>query len=249
VRESLQIEQAKALDWLQSSAGQTFLAAEQRLIDACQHNVYGMRLLQMSIQDNELHESSPVHHRFALGLRSEAAICDYSALPLDQNSVDVVILHHVLEFSADPHAILREVARVVRPEGRVIVAVFNPWSVLNLQQMVTQAFSDRAWRAQNIGGHKLGDWLRLLDFEVNSSDYCWYSPAISSGPTLERLLRLEKPAHRFLRPFGASSIVSATKRVTTFTPTRRRWREQLPGAIPVRQPIALKQKRIHDRFQ
>lgn len=246
MRSSLQIEQVKALDWLRSSAGQTFLAAEQRLIDTCQEGVYGMRLLQLSIQDRPLHGSSAVHHRFALGPRSQAARCDYEALPLDQNSVDVVILHHVLEFSEDPHAILREVARVVRPEGRVVVAVFNPWSILNLQQMITQAFSDNAWRGQNIGGHKLGDWLRLLDFEVNSSDYCWYSPAISSGPALERLLRLEKPLHRFLRPFGASSIVSATKRITTFTPTRRRWRQQLPGALPVRQPIALKQKRLHD---
>lgn len=248
MRQSLQNEQKRALAWLNSTAGQAFLQAEQRLIDASHKDIYGMRLLQLSIQHRSLHDASNVHHRFSLSAVNDdnaasGAYCEFDALPLDQHSVDVVVLHHVLEFSEDPHAILRDVARVVRPEGKVIVAVFNPWSVLNLQQMLSKPFNDKSWRAQNIGGHKLGDWLRLLDFEVNSLDHCWYSPAISSGPALERLLRLEKPLHRFLRPFGASSIVAATKRVTTVTPTRRRWREIQGLAVPSRQPIALKQKK------
>jgi ubiquinone/menaquinone biosynthesis C-methylase UbiE len=37
-----------------------------------------------------------------------------------------VLLPHTLEFTDYPHQILREVARVLRPEGQVIIASFNP---------------------------------------------------------------------------------------------------------------------------
>jgi ubiquinone/menaquinone biosynthesis C-methylase UbiE len=35
----------------------------------------------------------------------------------------------VLEFAAEPHAILREVDRVMMPVGRLVIVGFNPWSL------------------------------------------------------------------------------------------------------------------------
>src|SRR4029079_10049253 len=60
----------------------------------------------------------------AAGLRA-----DFRDLPIASNCADLVVLPHVVEFSEDPHQILREVARVLVPEGRVVVACFNPWSL------------------------------------------------------------------------------------------------------------------------
>ncbi len=39
------------------------------------------------------------------------------------------MLPHVLEFAAEPHRILREVERVLVPEGQVVIAGFNPLSL------------------------------------------------------------------------------------------------------------------------
>jgi SAM-dependent methyltransferase len=47
------------------------------------------------------------------------------ALPLGAASMDVVLLHEVLEHVADDRATLREVARVLRPGGRCLVFVPN----------------------------------------------------------------------------------------------------------------------------
>ena len=56
-------------------------------------------------------------------------------LPIETNSIDLVLLPHILEFSSNPHQILREVQRVLMPEGHVIVCGFNPrslWGVRGL---------------------------------------------------------------------------------------------------------------------
>ena len=38
-------------------------------------------------------------------------------LPFESQSIDLVVLPHVLEFSDNPHQVLREVERILRPEG------------------------------------------------------------------------------------------------------------------------------------
>jgi ubiquinone/menaquinone biosynthesis C-methylase UbiE len=60
--------------------------------------------------------------------------CDFAALPFPANSLDLVVLPHTLELDADPHATLREVERVLVPEGRVVICGVNPASLWGLRQ-------------------------------------------------------------------------------------------------------------------
>ena len=46
-------------------------------------------------------------------LRTEPA-----QLPIASQTIDLLLLPHVLEFSAHPHQILREAERVLMPEGQ-----------------------------------------------------------------------------------------------------------------------------------
>ncbi len=61
------------------------------------------------------------------------------------DSIDLVFLPHTLEFSADPHQVLRETERVLIPEGRVIILGFNPLSSLGLWRL----FRRRGGRIRN----------------------------------------------------------------------------------------------------
>ena len=63
-----------------------------------------------------------------------ALITDAAALPFPAASLDLVVLPHTLELSADPHQVLREVERVLVPEGRVVLSGFNPASLWGLRQ-------------------------------------------------------------------------------------------------------------------
>ncbi|WP_223717365.1 class I SAM-dependent methyltransferase, partial [Escherichia fergusonii] len=60
--------------------------------------------------------------------------CDFHALPFPANSLDLVVLPHALELASDPHETLREVERVLVPEGRVVILGFNPASLWGLWQ-------------------------------------------------------------------------------------------------------------------
>lgn len=232
-------EKQRAVRWLSSDAGASFLAAEQRLLDQRLQRCFGVHLMQCSIVDAvELYAGSPVNHCFkvaprATELKERAAVANFHELPLEDNSIDVVLLHHVVEFCDEPHSLLREITRVVRPEGRILVMVFNPWSVLHLRQLVARRFNVNAWRCQNIGGQRVADWLRLLNFNIDQTDYCWYAPRLRGS----RLASMGRSLHFLLRPFGGASLVSATKRSATLIPVRRRWRELSPGlAVPLVKP-------------
>ena len=126
------------------------------------------------------------------------------ALPFAENSLDLVVLPHSLELNADPHATLREVERVLVPEGRVVICGLNPASLWGLRQRRAHLYRRLGFgelflpdAGEFIGYWRLRDWLRLLSFEVESGSFGCYRPADAqrevAGP-----LRLDGPRRRAL---------------------------------------------------
>src|SRR3989441_4060051 len=80
-----------------------------------------------------------IPYRFSLALEPGAALAaDPLQLPLASQSVDLVALPHVLEFHHNPHDVLREVERVLMPEGQVVISGFNSASLWRLRQVVSR---------------------------------------------------------------------------------------------------------------
>jgi predicted SAM-dependent methyltransferase len=89
-------------------------------------------------------------------------------LPLQCNSVDMIILPHILEFDAYRFQTMREVERVLKPEGMVVILNFNPWSIwVRYQYLWDKRLAD-SWSGHFIGRHRVIDWLKLLNFEVTT---------------------------------------------------------------------------------
>ena len=57
----------------------------------------------------------------------------FEAMPFESESIDLVVMPHALEVSEDPHALLREVYRILIPGGRVILTGFNLMSLWGLR--------------------------------------------------------------------------------------------------------------------
>ncbi|MEE2979141.1 MAG: class I SAM-dependent methyltransferase, partial [Pseudomonadota bacterium] len=91
-------------------------------------------------------------------------ICRYDELPFASQSIDLVALPHVLEFTDDPHEVLREVARVLMPEGRLVITGFNPLSLWGMRQGMRRLGTESFLPAQSqmIAFTRLKDWLKLL---------------------------------------------------------------------------------------
>ena len=145
---------------------------------------------------------------------------EYPALPFAENSLDLVILPHTLELNADPHATLREVGRVLVPEGRVVISGLNPASLWGLRQrrahLLRRVGVGEPYlpdRGEFIGYWRLRDWLRLLNFEVESSRFGCYRPAVRSGRWLDRFAWMDRLGARWWPIFGAAYFIVGVKRV------------------------------------
>jgi hypothetical protein len=102
-----------------------------------------------------------------------ALVTDSTALPFAEAAWTWWCCRTRWSCSADPHATLREVQRVLVPEGRVVICGLNPASLWGLRQR--RAACTSAWalagctcptRAIFIGYWRLRDWLRLLQLRA-----------------------------------------------------------------------------------
>lgn len=148
--------------------------------------------------------------------------CDFDALPFPSQSLDLVVLPHALELAHDPHTALREVERVLVPEGRVVVVGLNPASLWGVRQRFgrvkrSMALGDGALflpRASELIGYwRLRDWLRLLSFEVERGRFGCWRPPVATQKWLDRFEWMEKTGDRWWPVFGAVYFVIAVKRV------------------------------------
>jgi len=152
--------------------------------------------------------------------RKVALLTDSGALPFPAASLDLVVLPHTLELGRDAHATLREVQRVLVPEGRVVISGFNPVSLWGVGQKRRRLGRSRSAPASSlpgvnewIGYWRLRDWLRLLDFEVESAQFGCYTPVLSSQAWIGRFRWMDAAGRRWWPIFGAVYFLAAVKRV------------------------------------
>src|SRR5690606_37326091 len=182
--------------WLALPPGQALLSWEQDQLDALVADVFGFHALQLGLPEVEALRANRMQHRWvALDAAYQAwhppagqgeaeqvhLRCDFESLPFPNNSLDLVVLPHALELARDPHHTLREVERVLVPDGRVVIAGFNPASLWGLWQRMGRWGVDRALvlpQGEFIAYWRLRDWLRLLDLEVEASSFGCYRPML-----------------------------------------------------------------------
>ena len=231
--------------WLQSPAGRYLLNWEQTQLDRAVTDAFGFHALQLGLPELDALRANRMPHRWVASdsLRepgwlalpavdaalttllpiseTRALVCDFDALPFPSSSLDLVVLPHALELARDPHDTLREVERVLVPEGRVVIVGFNPASLWGLRQSAGQLRHRLGLGGELylpsagdfIGFRRVRDWLRLLGFEVEGGRFgCWRLP-LRSEAGLARMAWLEAAGARGWPVLGAVYLIEAVKRV------------------------------------
>jgi len=215
--------------WFETPLGAYLLACEQAYFDREVADVFGFNAFQfgLSRQDFLRANRMPFHCRVdAAGSNGgESKIrTDFRALPILANSADLVLLPHVLEFSDNPHQILREVARILMPEGHVIVSGFNPWSLWGARQAFDRNRDEFPWRGQFINLPRLKDWMALLGIEIAAGRMCCYIPPVITEPWLGRLSFLEAAGDRWWPFAGGVYFLHGIKRVQGMRVITPQWK-------------------------
>jgi SAM-dependent methyltransferase len=157
-------------------------------------------------------------------------LTNYEALPFADASLDLLVLPHTLELSYDPHATLREVERVLVPEGRVVICGFNPNSLWGVSKSCKRGFSEVG---DFIGQRRLRDWLQLLSFEVESTSFGCYRPAVKTEGWLQRWEWMDEAGVRWWPILGAVYGMVAVKRVHGMRLMAPAWKKTAPRAAVV----------------
>lgn len=234
----------KLHDWFATPPGRYLLAWERAQLDLAVADIFGFHALQLGLSEIDALGSNRMPHRWlATSTPSPRAafVTDFSALPFPANSLDLVVLPHALELAPDPHTTLREVERVLVPEGRVVICGLNPASLWGLRQRRARLYHRLGFgklflpqAGEFIGYWRLRDWLRLLDFEVEVGRFGCYRPTFSSERGLQRLDWMERAGDRWWPIFGAVYFVVAVKRVRGMTLLSPGWKNtRAVAAAPV----------------
>jgi SAM-dependent methyltransferase len=260
-------------DWLKTPPGEYVLAWERERFDQAVGDIFGFHALQLGLQEIDTLRNNRMPHQWlaldslqdttvnvrdktpTLSLeqpkssRRVALLTHSAALPFPANSLDLLVLPHSLELSHDPHATLREVERVLVPEGRVVISGLNPASLWGLRQQRDHLSQRLGFgslflpeRGEFIGHWRLRDWLRLLSFEVESAQFGCYRPAIDNARWLGRFAWMETVGARWWPIFGAVYFLVATKRVRSMRLLEPAWKSRAvraaaPAAVANRRPV------------
>ena len=214
--------------WFATPLGQYLLECELKYVDNAVADVFGFNALQLGLPEHDFLRASriPFKCRIApvgpVGLRAE-----FRDLPVASNSIDLLLLPHALEFSEHPHQILREVQRVLMPEGHAVIACFNPWSLWGLRRMFSRARNAYPWCGNFITLPRLKDWLALLELEVDSGRMECYLPPCTQDKWLQRFRFMEAAGDRWWPIAGGVYFLHAVKRVRGMRVIMPMWREQL----------------------
>lgn len=218
-------------DWFATAQGRYLLAREQAFFDHSVTDIFGFNALQLGLPEHQFLRTSRIPLRFVAGLEAGAQVkLNLDELAFECASLDLVLLPHVLEFNARPHQILREVERVLRPEGHLIVSGFNPRSLWGARRALG-AKTGYPWRGNFIALPRLKDWLALLGFEVVAGRFACYVPPLSNPGWLNRLHFLEPAGDRWWAVCGGTYFLQAIKRVPGMRLIKPQWNDGLVSKL------------------
>jgi len=165
-------------DWFDTSLGSSILEAQQEVLEEELNFLFGYHLMQLGVAPHHrLTDASRISHCFSMAPKgavpekAQEKLCDVQALaeldflPFAEETIDVTILHHVLEFSPNPQQVLKEAARVTVPRGHIVIMGFNPYSLMGLIKPLMSLVSKApVWRRRQLSTGRIKDWLEFLDF-------------------------------------------------------------------------------------
>jgi len=189
--------------WYETAQGAVYDRIEKRAIDrALPHNCFGRRMLEVGCGTGHWSrffaergfrvtgiDISPEMVNVAQpeGLGDTSfSVADATSLPFPDDSFDIAVAVTVLEFVAEPGRIVHEMARCVRPGGRIVVGALNSHSILGIRRRVrpSEIFGSAKMFSRSELHGLLSDFgratVRTVAFVIPWRWLLWTAPALDA---------------------------------------------------------------------
>jgi SAM-dependent methyltransferase len=150
------------------------------------------------------------------GRASLACIAEEDALPFPDLSFDRILLIHGLEQADNARRMLREVWRLLKDDGRLVVVVPNRRGIW------AYAESTPFGHGQPYSEGQLARLLSSLFFQVEKQEATLFAPPLNWGPALRAARFWERAGSALAQQFAGLTLAEATKDLHGIVPVRRR---------------------------
>lgn len=209
-------------DWYATSAGQSTLERLQVIAGRMTADVFGYHALETGVLAGHYSflQESRIAHQIVLGsisgeMGSVVGAPEY--LPFAFSNIDLVIASHVLDCTHWPHQVLREIERVLVPEGHCILIGFNPLSFKGVGHL-RHIYGRDGNACRFYSTFRVRDWLSVLGFEVLETVSIGFCPVFRGKYLFKQTRWLDQLGDRLGLMTGNVYIIHAQKKVSKMTP-------------------------------
>ncbi len=237
---STHVDDVDSADCFEGSLGRDLLLTERSIIDDMISDVFGFNAIQIGFSDYDFLNNSriPNKHTLSDSLTADIFGCPHKN-PIKSCSVDLVVMPHGLEFSSNPHSVVREVERILLPGGVLVLSAFNPLSFWGLRHIIKRyTSSGKHVSPELLSLWRVKDWLKLLSIDIEAGRWGYYRLPLAREDWRKRFQFMESAGDRWWPIFGGLFFLKAVKKVRGMRITLDRW----PTYNPVHQAIRSTQK-------
>ncbi|ABS63198.1 Methyltransferase type 11 [Parvibaculum lavamentivorans DS-1] len=164
--------------------------------------------------------------------KSLTGLVDERELPLEDESMDRVLVVHGLEASESMRGMLRQIWRVLAPGGRVLIVVPNRRGLWARREATPFGHGQPFSRVQ------LTQLLRESMFSPSAWEVALFAPPFDWRPLLRSASAWERAGHILWPRFSGVIIVEATKQIYAATPlpVSRKVKARVRAIAPIPSP-------------
>ncbi|WP_299077556.1 methyltransferase domain-containing protein [uncultured Paraglaciecola sp.] len=191
------------------------------------HQFFGYHLVRLGHLSSQIELATcPIKHQVNITSSEQTATQVMGTavdLPLRENSVDAFLLAHELDFSKDPHQILREIDRAIMPNGYLVLTGFNPFSLCGLFKYLPFNKGNILHDARFFSCARVKDWLQLLGFEIVDTNYLLFNELFLQRK-LSQASKWSSWCYRYLPWLSTMYVIVARKREIPLSIIKPKWK-------------------------
>ena len=203
--------------WYKTKAGNINAKLILRTINKLFYTSYDKNILYFGPK-NIIKKISEENYNFNSIYISSAKDADINSeiqkLPFQESSIDCTVLIHSLDIDENPHAVFREIDRVLKDDGEIIIAGFNRISFLGIYGFMPIKSIFR--KKRYVGINRLSDWMSLFSYEIKQVVNINKIPPAKSIKIIKYLKFLNNNIFSKINYFGNSYIFFAKKKTSRF---------------------------------
>jgi hypothetical protein len=190
-------------------------------------HIVGNNVLFIGLSDFSKKFSSPKNLSFISidEITSSDHITESKRLPFEDNSHDVIIILHALDYTDNPYELVREIDRIATDEAKVAVIGFNKFSIWGILKPFMNKLSP-PWILNFHSLYSVKEWFKLLGYEQDYKDTSSFFP-IPSKTFSRHLNKISFIQKIMARDLGGLYFFAFKKKIIPLTPVKLKFKNKL----------------------